>query len=268
MTGTMCAVVRDELRLWYRTPTAAVAPRLPRGLELVRRGPWAFWCVRARRVEGLRPEGVPAWCGVSYSEVSYGLLVRAMTRSGDVRSGTLVVRQEVDAQVASVLAERWANAPLQAASVSHAADDVGCTYRVDGTECAAGDAVLRVQAGSPVRPGDSCFPSPRDAEESLRAPPLELGIVVESGVSRLTRVLASASGGVAEPVRVVEARLRYFEANACDVTLEWATRSAAAEHCWRALEPEVLMPGELQHTHLPRRREAGKPAEASPAEAA
>ena len=81
---TISAVGRlsDCLLLSYRTPADAVRQLLPRGLELVTRGPFAFWNVVACRVDGMRLAGLPASCGVSYSHVAYRLHVQARTGNG------------------------------------------------------------------------------------------------------------------------------------------------------------------------------------------
>ena len=65
------AKLTDAVQLTYRTPAESVRGLLPDGLELVQRGPWAFWSVMLSRVEKARPAGVPAWCGVSYTQAAY-----------------------------------------------------------------------------------------------------------------------------------------------------------------------------------------------------
>jgi hypothetical protein len=94
MTGRLSSCVL----LSYRTPAAHVRHLVPPPLELVTRGPWAFWNVVACRVERMRPRGAPRWAGVCYHHVAYRLLVRAPGLGPDGRDleGLYFVRSDAD----------------------------------------------------------------------------------------------------------------------------------------------------------------------------
>ena len=102
LTFAMAGRLSDCVQLTYRTPSDTVRDLLPSGLELVTRGPWAFWNVMGCRVEKLRPAGLPALCGLTYHHVAYRLRVQAMNDRAEVVRGLYFTRSEVDAKAVSM----------------------------------------------------------------------------------------------------------------------------------------------------------------------
>ena len=97
MQLTLQGRLADTLLLTYRTPAESVRALLPEGLELVQRGPWAFWSVVCCKVEHLRPGGLPAALGASFHHVAYRLRVQAMTASAEVIDGLYFTHSDADA---------------------------------------------------------------------------------------------------------------------------------------------------------------------------
>lgn len=254
MTMNLAGRVADCVLLSYRTPAQSVAHLLPPGVELVTRGPWAFWNVMACRVEDLRPMGVPRWCGITYHHVAYRLLVRAMTREADVLRGLYFVRSDADRAALNVLANRLTDLRLHDADIELLADEASYCLRVSDTERAAGDAEIDLAMDRPTLAAGSCFPTLKDAQEFLRYPPLALAGDGGSDRLRLTRVHRDDAQWRERPVTVRRARVAFLETlGQHDATLELATRVEPIEYRWELGRTAQAIAGGLQHEHLPRR---------------
>lgn len=261
MAWTMAGKITECVLLSYRTPAESVEHLLPRGLELVTRGPWAFWNVVLCKVEHVRPEGVPAFCGLRYHHVAYRLLVQAMDDRAELMRGLYFVRSDVDSVAVDVLGGRMTDLRPHRATIALEASDEAVRIETSGTLRGEGDARVRVEAGEVALPGDSAFPTLRDAREFLAYPPL--GLAVDGDELALTRVLRNDAQWRETPMRVTEARLDYLDGlGQTDRVLELATRVAPIEYRWRLGERRrLLRGGRLQHEGVPRNpRRAGSAA--------
>ena len=220
--------IADCIQLTYRTPADSVRGLLPAGLELVQRGPWAFWSVVISRVEKARPMGLPALCGVSYCQVAYRLKVQAMNDRAEVVSGLYFVRSDVDGRAVSVLGNKLADFKMHSAAVSLETDDCGVCCRVQGTAGGEGDVLIEA-AHAPARlSAGSCFPTVEDARRFCAFAPNGLSVVQvgEQRRLRITRVVREQSPWSQTPVVLHEARLGFFDAMGQTelAALEWASR--------------------------------------------
>ncbi|MGB0768722.1 MAG: hypothetical protein ACPGYV_13560 [Phycisphaeraceae bacterium] len=234
---TMQGRVTDRLELLYRTPTQTVADRLPVGLEPVVRGPWSFWTVVCRRIERLRPVGMPAVCGLSFLSVSYRLRVQAMNDRAEVVAGDYTVRSDVDGRVISMLGSRLADRVMHPAAIASDATDSSMRITVDQTRCAVGTLDL-VAANAPTYlSADSCFPSLDDARRFAIPIGRSLDVIDEPGDRRLrvTRTEGIARAQSVTPVMLHRDRIGFFDAidQTRHVRLEWAHRLSPIDAIWR-----------------------------------
>ena len=230
----------DCVLMSYRTPAHTVRRLLPRGMELVTRGGWAFWNVVACRVEAMRPVRTPACLGVTYNHVAYRLLVRARTADGRTLDGLYFVRSDAD----SALLGRFGNlltdfrfhpARVELSNGRDAAADV-LTLAVQGSEERA-DALVRIapaDATVAALDRESPFRSAADAAQFLKYRPLGLSIDLDGRYVHLAEVTRDESAWRERPVRVIEAHWKFFDAlGQDDVHLERATRVDPLDYRWR-----------------------------------
>lgn len=228
LSYTIRARLADAVQLTYRTPADSVAGLLPEGLELVRRGPWAFWSVMLNRVEKARPDGVPAWCGISYAQVAYRLMAQAMNSRAEVVRGLYFVRSDVDARAVSLLGNKLGDLKMHNAAVELDADDCGVSCRVSNTAYRRADMVIEA-AHAPAHLVDgSCFPTIEAARRFCAFTPTSLSVDQIDGQRRLqiTRVEREQTTHAQTPVVLRQARLAYFDSIGQGelAELEWACR--------------------------------------------
>lgn len=241
ITGRMT----DCLQLTYRTPSETVRALLPEGLELVTRGPWAFWDVLACRVERVRPAGVPGKRGLSYRQVAYRLLAQAMTRDAELVQGLYFARSEADRRAANRLGNRLSDMRMHPASIELEASD--CGVQVRSRQADGHGTGLHIDAThAPAQLAkDSCFPTLADVRAFSGRLRDGLAVVEDRGERRLriTRVQRSGQACAQTPLAVRDARLGYFESidQARHVQLEWACRLGARDVVWRVEEPRCLL---------------------------
>jgi hypothetical protein len=246
------ARVADAVCLTYRTPAASVAGLLPAGLELVRRGPWAFWQVEARRVEHLRPARVPAPVGLSYHQVAYRLRVQAMTASAEVVTGVYDVHRVVDAPLparVALLGGRPGGPPPVRGHIAWAGSDCGVRVGVEPGPAGGAHALRLELAHAPAARRDgSCFATLADVREHCAPSRTRLtpeGRPGPAGAGRLcvsrARRVGRTGGGT--PLVVREASLGCFEqaGQAEHAELEWAVRLRPAEERWERHAPVPLV---------------------------
>ncbi|MEM6459919.1 MAG: DUF2071 domain-containing protein [Planctomycetota bacterium] len=258
MDLTMIGRLTDTALLSFRTPAASVAHLLPEGLELVTRGPWAFWNVVSCRVEHMRPRklgpvmsptaGIPA-VGVSYHHVAYRLLVQAMTRRGEVRRGLYFLRSDADARVLGAVGNLTTDFKFHAADI-HLAAPAGdveplLPYRLDVTSRdGKGDARLRLDETPPRLAADSCFPTLTDAREFLKYQPFAFAVAGRTGRRhlRLAEVRRDESAWHETPAHAAAAEFAFFDHLGQDeLTLELATRVRPMDYTWHLGRTEPLL---------------------------
>lgn len=240
---TMTGRVEDCIQLTYRTPTESVRQLLPEGLELVTRGPWAFWNVMACRVHKLRPAGVPALCGVSYHHIAYRLRVQAMNERAEVVQGLYFLRSEVDARIVAALANQLTDLRLNPATIAHTTSDCGLAYHAQAER---GSALTLNAAHAPAALAkDSCFPTTEDARRFCRYTPNALAVTDHAGrrLLRITRVQRDEHAWSETPLAVHEAELGYLESigQYQHMQLEWACRLGAMDYRWQVGETVGLL---------------------------
>jgi hypothetical protein len=240
------------LLLSYRAPAESVRHLVPRGLDLVTRGGFAFWNVVACTVQNMRPAWMPEWCGVSYHHVAYRLHVQARTATGDgTLRGLYFVRSDADSALVGRLGNLLTDFQFHPARVELSTRDGVLTVAVqergetpdprDGEPAgAAGDAIARVMVDGNVDAATladgSPFASVAEAERVLRYAPLGLSVDLDGRYLKLAEVVRDEAAWSERPVRVLESHFRFFDAlglEKSDVQLERATRVAPIEYRWR-----------------------------------
>lgn len=86
-------------RCWlivYRAPVAAVQARLPRGFEAIDYGGFGFFHCVVCAIQGMRPAGVPAWCGFDYRHAALRILCRVRLEGGRSQAGLYFLRSDCD----------------------------------------------------------------------------------------------------------------------------------------------------------------------------
>lgn len=262
-TPTLTGRVRDCVSLSYRTPAESVVHLLPDGLELVTRGPWAFWNVVACRVEAMRPmgddqlpnaalelPGVPG-VGVSYHHVAYRLWVQAMNDRADVRRGLYFVRSDADAPVIGTL-DRWmpdhkyhpAEIELNAAPNRDGKGEHDYVMDVVSADD-HGHATLRLDPTPPTLAAGSCFPTMQDASEFLKLPPFTLTVVDDQTqrAIRIAEVQPHGNESVETPMTLREAHFALFGhlGQIGKIHFERATRVSTADCTWKSGRCETLL---------------------------
>ncbi|MBB6430047.1 DUF2071 domain-containing protein [Algisphaera agarilytica] len=249
MNLTMTGRLTDCVLLSYRTPAETVAGLIPEGLELVTRGPWAFWNIVACRVEGMRPAfpgavDAPAALGVTYHHVAYRLLVQAMTDRADVRKGLYFVRSDADARVLGAVGNWTTDFKFHAAEMALAAEPDTYTLGVRTADGRA-DATLRLDGRPPRLEMGSCFPTLQDAQEFLKYQPYALAVTGREGRRRLriAEVQRDEAAWAETPVSVDVAEFGLFEefGQSEHVRFELATRVAAMDYTWKLGRTEGLL---------------------------
>jgi hypothetical protein len=268
---TAAGRLSECLLLSYRTPADSVRHLLPRGLELVTRGGYAFWNVVACTVEHMRPALLPACCGVTYHHVAYRLHVQARTATGDgTLRGLYFVRSDADSGLVGRLGNLFTDFRFRPAAVELSSRDGVLTVAVQGRGGAPdprdgepagdpGDAIARVtvdgnaDAGF-IAPG-SPFASVAEAERILRYVPLAMSVDLDGRYLKLAEVVRDDAAWRERPVRVLESHFRFFDAlglPASDVQLERATRVDPINYRWKlgrrvalATAPATPLPGKI-----------------------
>jgi uncharacterized protein YqjF (DUF2071 family) len=232
MTWNFRGRLNDCLLLSYRTPAESVRGLVPPGLQLITRGPWAFWNVVACRVEQIRPEGLPAWSGLRYHHVAYRLLTRCITTDAEFIDGLYFVRSLADHAFVTAMGRHVTDFKFQHAGI--AMDAGGFEATRDGKT----DALVRLGDPSPAAevattwPADSCFPTLRDAQEYLRYRPIAMASDGR-GRARLAEVGREDRAWRERIVNVVEHRHALFEElGQAEATLELATAIDPIEYRW------------------------------------
>lgn len=255
---TMTGRLTDCLLMSYRTPAESVRALLPEGLELVTRGPWAFWNVVSCRAVAMRPQvagvAAPELLGVSYHHVAYRLLVQAMTRRADVRRGLYFLRSDADARLLGTFGNWTTDFKFNHARIQLTAEESDAGLQA-GHDASAGRYELRVDSNDgradarvELEPGpaelgpDSCFATLQDAREFLKYEPYALAVAGRPGRRqlRIAEVQRDESAWREHPRRLRRQRLDYFQhLGQTEARLELATRVEPLDYIWKlgACEP-------------------------------
>lgn len=231
----------NRLVLTFRVPADRVSDLLPGGLELVTRGPWAFWRVEACRVEQERSGGLLGVVGRSYTRLSYALCAQAMNDRAELRRGFTEIHRVIDGGVASRLRARRDGRTAIDSTLSITASDCGIAVAqgLGASDSASASDLQALHAPAshvPWRSG-SCFPTVSDARAFTHRPADMLSIVMGRGTDatarlRIMRHTRQGAVGSETPLRLTDSRsLAYFESIglAEHVGLEWAARLSDGE---------------------------------------
>lgn len=217
--------------LAFRTPAESVAELVPAGLQLVTRGPWAFWNVVLCRVRAMRPSGMPAAFGVTYHHVAYRLYVTAQTVEGEV-GGIWFARSDADAALLGLAGNALTDFRFHQAGIALEEHPHHYEARVMSSEGA--DVRLRAsRRGTSWCAEGSAFGSEAEAREVLKYRPLGLSITAGGRVA-LAEVLRDEAAWSEETIKVEEAELGFFgQLGQTGVALELATLVAPLPYRWR-----------------------------------
>lgn len=225
MTGRISACVL----LAYRTPKRAVEHLVPPGLELVSQGDWAFWNVVASRIEAMRPNGLPAWCGMSYNHVAYRLYVRARGTSVPVE-GLFFVRSDADNALISSTGNLLSDFRFHLSQIAFGATTDEVNLKVHSPEAPAELYAHPVADENAVSFESPCFRSRAEAAYFLKYRPI--GLAPSARGLRLAEVFRNESEWCESPLTVRSARFQFLEQFGAH-QLELATQVAPLDYRWR-----------------------------------
>lgn len=215
--------------LAYRTPRQAVEQLVPKGLELVTCGEWAFWNVVASRIEAMRPIGFPAWCGLSYNHVAYRLYVRSDKTATPVE-GLFFVRSDADNALIATTGNWMSDFRFHRAQIDFVASHKEINLKVHNP-----DAVAELQARPTTKESAAgmqspCFSSHAEAAHFLKYRPL--GLSPTAKALRLAEVFREEAAWQENPLTVGSARFQFLKKFGPH-HLELATQVAPIDYCWR-----------------------------------
>jgi hypothetical protein len=229
--------------LAYRVPISQVAHLVPRGLELMTQGPWAFWNVVVSRLEAMRLAGLPRWAGVSYHHVAYRLYVRARVRGGEAVDGLYFLRSDADHGLINALGNRLSDFRFQRAQVTlggrEGPEDPWTIHAATPDGSGDLDIELSLLKGSETAGAGGSQEHP--AGSLLKYRPLGLCPDQDGRVLRLARVVRDESQWRERPLCIHSARFAYFERLGMgDMPLARATQVDPLEYRWELGETLLL----------------------------
>ncbi len=235
MTLTMTGRLAECVLLAYRTPAASVRALLPAGVELVTHRDWAFWNIVVCRVADMRPAGLPAWLGISYSHVAYRLYARARTADGTNVEGLYFLRSDADNALITGAGDWLSDFRFHRAAIDLQTTDSAVELRVVSRAGRTGDASLsgRQMPAAELSPG-SCFSTVAEAAAFLKYRPLGLAVDARNTTLKLAEVFRDEQQWREHPLRVTEAHWHFLDdLGQHDAKLECATRVAPIDYRWR-----------------------------------
>ena len=229
---TMIGLLSECILLSYRTPVGSVRSLVPRQLELVTHGDWAFWNIVACRIESMRPTGVPRVFGIAYHHVAYRLYVRAQTRNGTVLDGLYFVQSNADSRVMVMTGNLLSDFQFHFAPVELSGDSTNIAFSVKHPKEAA-HCIARQMPAFELQPG-SCFNSPEEAKAFLKYRPVGIAIDGAGKQLKLAEVIRDETAWEEVPLTVESARWQFLKGlGQAETHLELATRVRPIEYRWR-----------------------------------
>lgn len=215
--------------LAYRTPMRAVEQLVPRGLELVTRDEWAFWNVVASRIEAMRPSGLPAWCGLSYTHVAYRLYVHSTSTSTPVE-GLFFARSDADNALIATTGNWLSDFRFHHSQIEFDATNEDVNLKVYNPEALAELHATPSTGAIPSSIVSPCFSSHDEAAHFLKYRPL--GLAPGPKALRLVEVFRDETAWQETPLTVRTARFPFLEKFGLH-ELELATQVAPIDYRWR-----------------------------------
>jgi hypothetical protein len=213
----------------YRAPAESVAALLPRTMEPVTKGGFAFWNIVVCRLEGIRPVPLPAAIGLGYWHVAYRIHVRTFKESGEAIEGLFFVRSDSDRRVMALAGNLLTDFNFHLAQVHVVAAPAGVSATIVSPEAAATFEIDRVSLPQ-LTPG-SPFDSLEAAARALEYEPAALSGHGEDAVS-VSAVRRDAACWRWKPVAVTHARWQFFDGR--DTALELCYEVEPIDYLWEA----------------------------------
>lgn len=192
----------------YRTPVEVARGLLPRPLEPVVFGGWAYWNVVVSRIEAMRPLGFPALVGVGYWHVAYRFYARFRPAGDEPIEGLYFVRSDCDSLPMTVAGNLLTDFNFHTAGV-RVSERAGTHYlRIDSDEAPA-QAAWRM--ATPPGPAEgSPFGSLDEATVALKYKPNGLS-VGSDGTVNVVRISRDEAAWRARLVTVEAARWHFLD---------------------------------------------------------
>lgn len=227
--------------LAYRTPSESVRGLLPAGLELVTRGPWAFWNVVVCEVEKMRLAGLPRCVGVSYRHVAYRLYVKAATANQGRMRGLYFVRSDADHTLVSRGGNVASDFRFHPATIALRENEGNTSAAITNTANGEADAFVQFSPGEAELAGGSCFESLEEARAVLKYQPLGLSLSKNGRTLKLAEVFRNEAAWHESFMHVETSRFAFFERlGQTDLHLEMATQVAPIDYRWRLGRREAM----------------------------
>jgi len=205
-------VVGTITRCWlftYQMPIEAVRPLLPRPLEPVTHGGYAFWNIVFSRLHAMRPKGFPTLVGVGYWHVAYRIYVRYPVPGSEPIEGLYFVRSDCDNPLMTLGGNLMTDFNFHTAPIRVTRDGTDVLDLWVASDDAPAYARLHPTA-APELPAYSAFASLDEAARALKYKPF--GISVDRhGVANVVRITRREDAWRARLVRVEAARWAFFD---------------------------------------------------------
>ncbi|MEX0777579.1 MAG: DUF2071 domain-containing protein [Phycisphaeraceae bacterium] len=238
MTLTMVGRLGACLFAMYRVPVAQVGGLVPRGLELLTLGSWAFWGIVMCRVEAMRPAGMPSGLGMTYLHVAHRLYVRSRLADGRTLDGLYFLRSEANRAMVCLGGNRVSDFHFHRARIALESGPDEARVTVQPRDMPASRLVARPAPRFEL-PADSCFTSVDQARVVLKYSPM--GLSIHGRHVHLAEVFRDESHWHESPLTVIESHWPCLHKHAPGARLEMATRAEPIDYRWRLGRRERLV---------------------------
>jgi len=153
----------------YRVPAEQVERLLPKPLELVRKGGFAYINVVISELRHMRPAGLPSFVGLHYWHIAYRLYCRYRCVNGQVIEGLYFLRSDADKGAMVFAGNLLTDFRFHRAKLIVDLTRESLDAKI---ESAGGDAEFTVDRLSPVQlPPDAPFADLAEAKKELQYKP-------------------------------------------------------------------------------------------------
>lgn len=212
----------------YRAPVETVMPLLPRPIEPVTKGGFAFWNIVVCRLDGLRPAPLPAAVGLGYWHVAYRLHARAIEESGEPIEGLFFVRSDCDRRLVVTAGNLLTDFRFHFAKISLSHRGPGVNGTIVSPDAAASFEIDRNIAPQ-LTPG-SPYRSLAEAGKALEYRPAALSGMNEDAVN-VVAVRRDAAAWRWKPVTVTSAHWQFLAGR--ETTLELCYEVEPIDYLWK-----------------------------------
>jgi hypothetical protein len=219
-------------RCWlivYRAPLDQVQARLPEGFEAVEHAGFGFFHLVVCAISGMRPAGLPSWCGFGYRHAAVRILCRVRLEDGSAQAGLHFLRSDCDAPPAMPLARlgNWVtDFRFHPARISLTAEGSATRIEVAGSSPAA----WTLDPQAPLRNRDrSPFRCVEEAVRFLKYPAHALSPAGPGRVHVLS-ITRDEAAWRSRPVGVLEERIDFLRGTGAE--LEMAFEVDPIDYVW------------------------------------